>query len=131
LQGNEDSNQTRAWQATARRHFYAVARYYRDLRFGVSPIVAGSLDPDVVPRKLGADLIHFLVDIEIASRRALGSTALFEQWKALVYRLFDETAPATVLTPMDLRIIQRCGRIYKARNLQPRAYFQRFRQREA
>lgn len=101
-------------QRNARQYFYGVARAYIDIR-NTPPLTAINYDPLIKNPKLGADLIHFIADVELATRKALGKNPeLFDQWKRLVS---GENVPNAA------SIINRCARLYQARQLVPELYF--------
>lgn len=101
-------------QRGARRCFKQVVEAYVNAR-NTPPIVAISYDPSRRNHKLDAHTIHYLCDVENASRQALGkSRELFHQWQRLV-RGED--------VPNANSIITRCGRLYQARQLAPHLYF--------
>src|SRR5260370_31900614 len=103
--------------------FWRVAEAYRNTR-QLSPVIAINLDPaGFVGRKLGADAIEYLCDIELASGQALNSPALYRQWLELVHgEEGEKLAPAT----KELNI-HRCARLYSLRGLLPHLYFRRIR----
>ena len=101
-------------QRNARHYFWRVINGYIDVR-NTPPLTAINYDPSIRNPKLGADLIHFIVDVENASKKALGDNAvLLEQWQRLVR---GDTVPNAA------SIIQKCARIYRARSLAPTDYF--------
>ncbi len=86
----------------------------------LSPIVASTFDPDGLDRskRLTYDLIDYLTDIERATETALkDEPALQTVWFQLAH---GEAANPKLTT----RIIERCGRIYAARRLEPWKYHQ-------
>jgi hypothetical protein len=102
------------------RVFYEVSRAYADIH-SLSPIAAICYDDEAKPnRKLGPDVINFLVDVERATRKALENDGnLLKQWKTLV---FEETQ-----VPNGATIANRCGRLYEIRRLRPIDYFRRIK----
>jgi len=97
-----------------RDYFFVVAAAYSKTR-ELSPLVSSHPDPDHTPTRLGPDAIHFICDVELASRKALSNNAeLFEQWKRLV---------SGENTPNAYSIIRRCARLYRDRRLAPVSYF--------
>ncbi len=107
--------------------FWRVVEAYRNTRQlspVISPVIA--INPDhagFVGRKLGADEIEYLWDVELAGKRAVNSPALYRQWLELVQGEEGENlAPAT----KEL-IVHRCARLYSLHGLLPRLYFRRIR----
>lgn len=101
-------------QRNAGHYFWRVINGYIDVR-NTPPLTAISYDPEVRNPKLGADLIHFIVDVENSTRQSLGNNpALFEQWQRLVS---GEDVPNAA------SIVARCARLYQARQLAPTTYF--------
>lgn len=98
------------------RVFHQVTQAYVDIR-SLSPIVAVNYDDEAKPnRKLNADVIHFICDVESATRKALDNDAnLLEQWDRLVYQ--------EAQVPNAAKIASRCGRMYQKRLLAPHEYF--------
>lgn len=108
-----DYKRQRQWRMV----FNEAVRGYRDA-LAASPLVAASYDEDVRPRRLGAELIHFKIDIEHATEKALqGRPDLLAVWHRIVHE--DESIPANLYA----RVALRCGRIYLARKLTPYEYF--------
>jgi hypothetical protein len=100
-------------QKDLRNYFWRVIRGYRDVS-ELSPVVAMVWDPCQAPKKLGVDGIHYIVDIQLATEKALnGNAELLDQWECLVN---GEN------TPNSASIINRCSRIYKSRRLAPATY---------
>ena len=98
--------------------FLAVTTAYVRKR-QLSPVVSMNLDPTpgVTSKRLTPDDITYCVDCERATEYALnGRIDLQTGWFALVA---GETVPANVAR----QVIERCGRLYRARNLQPWRYF--------
>jgi hypothetical protein len=101
-------------QRNARHYFKRVIEAYIDVQ-NTPCIAATSYDPFVRNPKLGADLIHYIVDVENASKKALGnSPSLFEQWQ----RMVDGESVTNAAS-----IVARCARLYQARQLAPTDYF--------
>jgi hypothetical protein len=97
------------------RIFYLVTQAYADIR-SLSPIVAFSYDDEKTNRKLNADSIHFIADVESATRKALNDNpALIEQWERIIQQKRQ--------VPNASSIVSRCGRLYQIRKLNPRDYF--------
>jgi hypothetical protein len=100
-------------QRDFRNYFWRVIKGYKDV-CELSPLVAAVLDPNETPKKLGADGIIYICDIEIATRRALDNNyELLDQWQRLVN---GEN------TPNSASIINKCGRMYCRRRLAPATY---------
>src|SRR5581483_11270054 len=81
-----------------------------------SPLVAIDYDPQSRRTKRTPAIIHFLADVEIATRRTLKSPELYEKWFALIQDQQIEPAVAK-------RIVSMCSRIYMQRRLAPFHYF--------
>ena len=100
-------------QKDFRSYFWRVIVGYRSVS-ELSPVVAMVWDPCVAPKKLGVDGIHYIVDIQLATEKALnGNPELLDQWQRLVN---GEN------TPNAASIVNRCGRLYKSRRLAPASY---------
>jgi hypothetical protein len=100
------------------RHFFEVVTAYVRIR-SLSPITAVNPDDEGVPNKqLNASGIEFLVDVELATKKALNNEPyLLRQWETLAYQ--------EAQVPDATKIAHRCGRIYERRKLLPNAYFRR------
>lgn len=106
-------------QKYATQYFKRVIDAYIDVR-NTPPVAAISHDPAVINPKLGADLIHYCVDVENATRKSLNNNpALFEQWEKLV---------CGDAVPNAASIIRKCAKIYRARKLLPVEYFKVIKQ---
>jgi hypothetical protein len=104
-----------------RLYFQRVIAGYRATR-ELSPIVAINYDPELHPHKLGPETIHFLTDIELATKKAVKTQELFRQWQALV----DEKP---VDPAIAARITSACGAEYMKRKLTPSDYFRHIKTR--
>ncbi|HKV92336.1 MAG TPA: hypothetical protein VJW20_07290 [Candidatus Angelobacter sp.] len=102
------------------RHFHQVASTYVRIR-SLSPMAAVNIDDESRPNlKLNAEAIHFAIDCERATAKALNNDpALLAQWQQL--------AEGTTQVPDAAKITHRCGRIYEQRRLIPHRYFQRIK----
>ena len=92
-----------------------------------SATTAHSIDPDSpqTPNKWSPESAHFKADIESATLRALGTDlGLQAAWWNLV---LGERCPAHIAE----QVVDRCGRIYAARFLEPQTYFRRTRKGSA
>jgi hypothetical protein len=106
-------------KVNARQRFWRVVRAFNEVSL-LSPIVAINPDPLAKCTKLDVVGIHFLCDVELATRRALGhNPALLDQWQRLIHG--DDVPNAT-------NIIDRCSRVYHARQLLPYLYFRNQKQ---
>lgn len=106
-------------QRYSKHYFKGVVDAYIDVR-NTPSLAAISHDPAVINPKLGADLIHYIVDVENATRKSLDNNpALIEQWEQLVC---GNTVPNAA------SIIRKCARIYRARKLLPGEYFKVIKQ---
>lgn len=106
-------------QHSAKTYFKQVIEAYNEIGL-LSPIVAINPDPLAKSTKLDVYGIHFLADVELATKKALGhNTTLIEQWQRLINGETVENAAA---------IMSRCGRLYKARQLAPFLYFRFIKQ---
>lgn len=102
-----------------------VAEYVRIKQ--LSPVVASTFDPEGTDRsdKLTFDLVGYAVDIERATESALrDSPELQQTWFALA-----QGQPAD--PKLAHRVIEKCGRIYSARRLEPWRYWSRTQKRKA
>lgn len=87
----------------------------------LSPIVASNPDPDPAKRseKLTYDLINWCADVEMATEQALaGRSDLQSAWFSL--GLEQPITPA-----LEREVLQKCGRLYAARRLEPWKYWRR------
>jgi len=98
-----------------RQYFRSVADTY--LQFSeYAPVVALNYDPIASSKKLTADIIHFLCDVEVATKKVLKTPEALEQWKALI--------EGGKLSPqLSASIVNRCARIYRLKGLAPYHYF--------
>lgn len=102
------------------RHFHQVASTYIRMR-SLSPVSAFRIDDEAAPNlKLNAEVIHFCIDVERATAKALNNDpALLAQWQQL--------AEGTTQVPDAAKITHCCGRVYEQRRLIPHQYFQHVR----
>jgi hypothetical protein len=102
------------------RHFFEVVTAYVRIR-SLSPITAVNPDDEGVPNKqLNASGIEYLIDVELATKKALNDDPyLLRQWETLAYQ--------EAQVPDATKIAHRCGRIYERRKLLPNAYFHRIK----
>ena len=96
-------------------YFDKVIEAYRTTR-ELSPVVAMTYDPERHPLKLGPDGIHYIADIELATKKALKTPELFARWQALV----DDQL---IGPEVKARIVSLCGAEYIRRELMPSDYF--------
>jgi len=97
-----------------RDYFWTVVNAYQQT-CELSPLVAANPDPAIRPTKLCVDGIHYIADVELATRKALAKNPeLIAQWETLV---------SGQNTPNSGSIIRRCARVYRARRLAPISYF--------
>ena len=105
------------------RCFQAVTKSYTHIK-SLAPIVACQIsndDPTSRSEKLTIDGIHFTVDVERATERALSDRPELQPvWFRLV-------AGETVEPKLARQTITICGRIYAANKLEPWRYFRRNR----
>ncbi len=98
-------------QQKLRRYFDKVTAAYVEFR-EYSPLVACNYDPTGCSKKLHPAVIHFLSDVDIATKQVLRKPKLIKQWITLIQGA--ELKPAIAAL-----IINRCSRIYIARHLAP------------
>jgi hypothetical protein len=97
------------------KYFWKVIQGYVTTR-ELSPITAINYDPERHPLKLGLDGIHYIADVELATKKALKSPELFARWQALV----DDHL---IGPEVKARIVSLCGAEYMRRELAPADYF--------
>ncbi|MBW4039203.1 MAG: hypothetical protein HIU91_10075 [Acidobacteria bacterium] len=104
-------------QAHYQNVFYAVVAEYVNLK-ALSPVVASIVDPDGIGKstKLNYDAIHYIVDIEFATTKAL------ENRLDLQAAWFCLASGEAVAPKLARETITRCGRLYAARKLAPWYY---------
>jgi hypothetical protein len=99
--------------------FYAVTKAYTRMR-QLPLIAAHQIDrdnPATSNERLSLDGIHFAVDVERTTERAIGDDlSLQTAWFSLV---LGEAVPPKLAKS----VIMRCGRAYSARKLEPHKYF--------
>lgn len=98
----------------------AVIEAYARIR-QLSPVVASNLDPDPVKRseKLTYNLLDWCVDIESGTAKALVNLPELQRvW-------FEIAFGNPVAAGQRNEVLQRCGRIYAARGLEPWRYWRR------
>jgi hypothetical protein len=85
-------------------------------------VVAITYDDELPPnRKLGADGIHYIADVELAVAKATGDdTGLRELWLRLV-------AGEELSSAATARLAVKAGRIFDIRGLAPQLYFRSIR----
>jgi len=105
-----------------RQLFWAVVDGYIRTK-EVQPLITYVIDPEITPRRLGPEGIEFLVDVEHAAKKALGSPVLFSFWEKLIN---DEEIPRAT----EEKIIGKCARLFAFRGLLPKQYFRRIRRRQ-
>jgi hypothetical protein len=106
-------------QRDFKNYFWRTIRGYLDV-CALSPVVAMNWDPFAKPTKLGVDGIHYVVDVQLATEKALnGNAEMLDQWQCLVNG--DNTKNSA-------SIINRCGRLYKSRRLAPASYLRFIKQ---
>ncbi len=103
-----------------RTYFQQVTEAYSEFR-EYSPVVACNYDPASPSKKLTHSLIHFLADVDIATKAALETPELIRQWESLISG--EQVAPEVAAF-----IIVRCARVYQARKLAPYLYFRTLKQ---
>lgn len=101
-----------------KRYFEKVIKAYAEFR-EFQPVVAIDYDPLARSKKLHPAIIHFLADVDMATKRVLKKRELFRQWELLVAG--EEIKPS-----IAAEIISKCGRIYKNRGLAPLDYWRSF-----
>lgn len=120
------ATQPPVWRSQQERELYyervalVVIEKYVEVR-SLSPLVASIIDPDHAGKstKLTFNHLDYIADIEMATERALAHLPnLQAAWFALAKG--DPIAA-------DLRtdVLQRCGRIYAARRLEPWKYWRK------
>jgi len=108
-------------QRYKRKYFNDVITAYRTM-LDLPPIAAIAYDHEARARKWSPAAAHFIADVELASRRVLGSNGLLGQFKKLVE---GEEVPPVIAK----RIVNLCSRIYISRKLRPTEYFRTTRPR--
>jgi hypothetical protein len=112
FQSHSDYQQQRHWKSV----FYQVVGTYLEI-LATPPIIASDPDDEARPRKLGPKLIEYKIDIELATKRALGNDiTLLQHWESIV---FGEKVEASLAE----HIARKCGKTYAARKLSPFDYF--------
>jgi len=105
------------WQQNARDardYFWRVIHAYNETRL-LPCITAINPDPISQSHRLDVYCIHYICDVELASRRALDNNLeLLDQWA----RLTDGENVANATS-----IIRRCASVYERRKLAPSTYF--------
>jgi hypothetical protein len=98
-----------------RRVFDQVIQAYLELS-EYQPLVAINCDEFARTYKRSVEVSHFLCDVELATKRASATPDLYLKWQSLITgeQVEHETAA---------HIVNRCARIYQARELAPRLYF--------
>lgn len=122
-----------AEESAARRTRYEQAIYYEKAAREVinayarvkrlSPVVSSNPDPDPTKRslKLTYNLVDWCADIESATERALaGRPDLQSAWFSI--GLDQPISPA-----LESEVLQKCGRVYAARRLEPWKYWRNAR----
>jgi hypothetical protein len=98
-----------------RKTFWQVSDFYLDAR-NTPSLCAINYDETVPNRRMGANLIHFIVDCENATKKALDNDPeLLERWQTIIEKEKD--------VPGSASIISKCGRLYSIRKLIPSDYF--------
>jgi len=103
------------------RCFQAVTKSYTHIK-SLAPIVACQIsndDPTSRSEKLTIDGIHFTVDVERSTERALSDRP---ELQAVWFRL---VAGEIVAPKLAKEVITLCGRVYAANKLEPWRYFRR------
>jgi len=98
--------------------FWGVIETYIGIRQR-HPMSAINLDESAPPTRLTSDLVDYLADVELATRRVL-TPALYLLWQQLIE---GEKIPAA----SQKVIIARCSRIYSERGLLPIKYFRKIK----
>ena len=96
-------------------YFDSVVKAFSQLS-EYAPVVAVNYDPLASAKKLTPNISNFLCDVEIATKKALKTPALLEQWKKLIEE--ERVSHAVAIS-----IVNRCARLYRKRNLAPYEYF--------
>lgn len=104
-----------------KRYFNVVLDGYREVK-SLAPIIAANPDPAAIRRKLTPDALHFIADIENATKKALKDADLFRSWQALAN---EEDVESRIVA----QIISRCSPFYIARELAPIDYFRTIKKR--
>lgn len=113
FQSRSDYQRHKYWHQV----FAETMKGYRDV-LAASPLVASTFDDEIRPRRLGPELIHYRIDIERATEKALsGRPDLLKVWVDIVEEA--EGIPANVYS----QIASRCGRFYSSRKLTPCEYY--------
>jgi hypothetical protein len=108
--------QQKRWRAI----FHQVLEAYIDAR-SLPAICAINYDDSLPNRKLNADAIHFITDVEHAVAKAIGNDAeLHKQWLLLVEG--GQTSATAVA-----KLAVSAGRIFDCRGLLPHLYFRHIR----
>ena len=114
-EGKSGSNRQYERTRANYKYFESVIEAYRQFR-EYSPVVAVNYDPACRNKKLITAIIHFLADVDTATKQVLKSANLIEKWQALI----DEQSVSAEAAAV---IAHRCGRIYRAKGLAPYSYF--------
>jgi len=103
------------------KYFHKVLEAYAAIR-ELPPVIAINYDPEARSQKLTADSIHYLADVELATKKALKTPELFARWKALVNE-------QPIGPELKARIVSACGEEYIRRKLTPVDYFRHIKTR--
>jgi hypothetical protein len=104
--------------------FYKIVAAYVECK-GLSVVSAINIDPNSRTRKQTSDTVHYAIDVQRATEKALnGDPTLEAAWFAL--------AQGHTCDPNAARkVIAACSRLYSARCLDPQSYFRNIRKGSA